>query len=516
MMAEPDRPSSADGPELPELPELRFLRESGSTLESMAPVPSTGAAAVRLRAEAVRRGLLPAPDTPEADLAAIGDELELDSPRFDLDTHSGRLREAAQVRGLLQASERSHRPVSAGATDGSRPVFFLSYAPEPADDQGGQGPDLWETKLYDDLCDHVRALADLRPGERAGFMDRGPRHGDEWPWRMSQALATCRVFVPLYSRRYFKSEHCGREWFAFSRRALNHAARGAGRVETIIPALWIPVRDAQLPEATRAVQFAPNDFGSRYAEHGFYGIMKVRRWREDYEEAVYLLARRIVAAADASPVEPETPMQYESLPPAFGEDRGTGPGDRLLRITVIAPRGDELPDGRDPVYYGNDFRAWNPYRQSSVRPLADHAADLARSLSYIPDVGDLSKHEAGLFGSQPPSGPEVLLIDPWAALDPDCQETLQRLDQTDMPWVQVVVVWNERDAQMQADADRLRSALEAALPRKLREGRATSASAVRGVPSLDDLGTVLPRVIAAAGRHYLRYASAHVAERQAE
>ena len=283
------------------------------------------------------------------------------------------------------------------------PFFFLSYAHSPKGEPGGQDPDLWIAQLYDALCDHIRQLTDLPPGSKPGFMDRELQQGQEWPWRLSNALATCRVFVPLYSKRYFKSEHCGKEWFAFHRRALNHAAaNGVGRVETIVPALWIPMRDGRFPEATRSVQFRPDDFGPLYAEHGFYGIMKVNRWRDAYDEAVYLLARRMVDAAEASPVEPEQAVQYESLPAAFGGDVGTGPRDKLLRVTVVAPRRDELPEGRDPSYYGRDAREWNPYRPGSVRSLADHAADLARSLSYTPDVGDLYQHEAELLGSEPP------------------------------------------------------------------------------------------------------------------
>ena len=397
----------------------------------------------------------------------------------------------------------------AAADDG--PFFFLSYAHGPRDFPAGRDPDLWVAQLYDDLCEHIKSLADLAPGKKAGFMDRELQQGHEWPRRLSKALATCHVFVPLYSRRYFKSEHCGREWFAFNRRRLNYRARSARPIETIVPALWIPVRDGLFPEAASAVQYNSADFGPLYAEHGFYGIMKVSRWREAYEEAVYLLARRIVDAAEASPpVEPDVWTEYESLPSAFG-GYGTGPGDKLLRLTVIAPGRDELPSGRDPAYYGEDVREWNPYRQDSLRALADHAGDLARSLSYTPDVGDLYRHESALFGPGHPTGPEVLLIDPWAVLQPECVQMLRRLDSMDKPWVQVVVVWNTKDAQMQADAQQLRSALEAALPRMLREGRATSALAVRGVPSLEDFGVVLPTVIAAAGRHYVRQASARIA-----
>jgi FxsC-like protein len=415
------------------------------------------------------------------------------------------------VDGSDEPGAAVHDGFAGGAGGDNGPFFFLSYAHSPKGEPGGQDPDLWIAQLYDGLCEHIRQLTDLPPGSRPGFMDRELRQGQEWPWRLTSALASCRIFVPLYSRRYFKSEHCGKEWFAFHRRALNHAAaNGAGRVETIVPALWIPWRDGRFPEATRSVQFRPEDFGPLYAEHGFYGIMKVNRWRDAYDEAVYLLARRMVDAAEASPVQPEPALQYESLPAAFGGDVGTSPRDKLLRVTVVAPRRDELPEGRDPAYYGRDAREWNPYRPGSVRPLADHAADLARSLSYTPDVGDLYQHEAELLGSVRPSGPEVLLIDPWAVMQLECREVLRRLDPLDKPWVQVVVVWNRQDTQLQADAEKVRSALESALPRTLREGRATSALAVRGVPSLEDFGTVLPTVIAAASRQYLRSASTHL------
>ena len=398
---------------------------------------------------------------------------------------------------------------SLGPDDG--PLFYLSYAHGLRDDRTSRDPDLWIGQLYDDLCEHIKSLADLPPGAKAGFMDRELRQGHEWPDRLANALATCGVFVPLYSRRYFKSEHCGKEWFAFNRRRLNYKAKNADPVEKIVPALWIPIPDDQLPEAASSVQYNSAGFSPLYDEHGFYGIMKVSRWRDAYQEAVYLLARRILTAAEASlSAWPGGNVPYEALPSAFGGQYATGPGDKPLRVTIVAPSSDELPGERDRSYYGKDIHEWNPYRQDSVRPLADLASELARSLSYTPEVGDLYRHEAALVGGEPPCGPEVLLIDPWAAMQPECRDILRRLDSTDKPWVQVIVVWNQRDTQMRADTERVRAALDAALPRKLREGRATSALAVRGVPSLEDFGVVLPAVIAAAGRHYLRSASAHL------
>jgi len=115
--------------------------------------------------------------------------------------------------------------------------FFLSYPHTPRDYPLRQDPDPWIAQLYDDLCEHVKSLADLPPGSRAGFMDRELQQGHDWPRRLSVALATCRVFVPLYSRAYFKSEQCGKEWFAFNLRRLNYRAKIVRPVETIVPAL---------------------------------------------------------------------------------------------------------------------------------------------------------------------------------------------------------------------------------------------------------------------------------------
>jgi FxsC-like protein len=392
------------------------------------------------------------------------------------------------------------------------PFFFLSYKHPWADDRGAQVPDVWIGKLYRDLCVHVREIAGLPPVVRPGFMDQELRPGNEWPDRLARALATCRVFVPLYSKHYFRSVHCGKEWFAFNRRRLNTRARNGYPIETIVPALWVPVPAEMLPEAATSVQFSSAHFSDLYAEHGFYGIMKVSRWRAEYEEAVYLLAREIVKAAEAvaaaDPVpEPVETVPYEMLPAAFGGDGKAGPGDKPLRVTVVAPSRDNLPAGRDGSYYGKDIRAWNPYGQTSVRPLAEHAADLARSLSYTPDVGDLYRHEAGLDGREPWAGPQVLLIDPWATLLTEIRDILRRVDELDNPWVQVIVVWSQDDAQMAMEAERVTAGLNAALPRKLREGRAISVLAVRGVPSLREFGMVLPPVITEAGRHYLRRAS---------
>ncbi|WP_406435679.1 TIR-like protein FxsC [Streptomyces sp. NBC_00631] len=120
----------------------------------------------------------------------------------------------------------------------NRPYFFLSYAHTPQWSPDSGDPDHWVRVLFNDLCSHIMALTDLPAGCPAGFMDREMRSGEGWPEKLSENLAACRVFVPLFSPRYFSSEMCGREWYAFHERMLNARTTGTATASAIVPALW--------------------------------------------------------------------------------------------------------------------------------------------------------------------------------------------------------------------------------------------------------------------------------------
>ncbi|MGH3281201.1 MAG: TIR-like protein FxsC, partial [Trebonia sp.] len=387
--------------------------------------------------------------------------------------------------------------------------YFLSYAHASRDvEQGAEDPDIWVKRLFKDLSADVAQLTGL-PVSRAGFMDRELRSGNEWPWQLSRNLATCRVFVPLYSRRYFQSVHCGREWSSFRSRARNGAAQGTSHAETIIPVLWSPVRPDQFPLTAKSIHFEPRELGDTYAENGFYGIMKVTRYRDDYIWAVLQLARRIVEVAEQTRVPPGPAIDYDALPNAFEEGAPLDvPGDKWLRIIVAAPHRGDLPPGRSGNYYGEAATDWNPYAPESVQPLAGYARMLARYHGYRPEVSDLYEQAGDLCSVDGPAiGPAVLLVDPWEATRERCQRILARFDGLSKPWVQLVVMWNRRDAEMTAREDELRAALDAAMPLTRRERvRATAWHAVRGVPSLEDLTPVLGDAMRHAARQYLKYA----------
>jgi FxsC-like protein len=387
-----------------------------------------------------------------------------------------------------------------------QPYFFLSYAHAPRHDQGEQtDPDYWVRQLFRDLSQHMREMLGLPPGADLGFMDRELGPGNEWPPALAEALAVCRVFVPLYSRHYFASAHCGKEWFAFARRMASRPGRTDEWAQVIVPARWAPVPDAYLPEAAR---YAAADLGETHADLGFYGIMKLTRYRDKYEAEVSRLARRIIEAGEGAPLPSGPVEKYERLENAFDAAHPIGEGERRVLVTVAALDASSRTTDGSGAQHGKTAPQWTPYPEESSRPLAEEAADLATSLGFSPEVGSLAEHERELVSQAPPTRAMMLIVDPWAAMAPESLKILKKIDSSGKPWISVVVAWNPRDSEMAAEEDRLRIALEEALPHLLVEGRVTSALAIKGVPTLADFGMVVPAVLRAAERSFLRFAPA--------
>ncbi|MFD8823271.1 FxsC protein [Streptomyces sp. NPDC059605] len=394
-----------------------------------------------------------------------------------------------------------------GRTDrATDPYFFLSYAHTPG--HGGEAdPDKWVAWLFQDLCDHVAAMTDLSPGTPSGFIDRQVSHSDEnRAERIGEALATCRVFVPLFSPSYFADETCAEEWNAFTQRPLSHPEQASRTAKAIVPAFWMPVPSDQLPEETR--QFLPDHqvFGDRYVSDGLYGLIKLRLFAEEYERAVYELAKRIVSVADATRIHTEHPVDHRIAPSVFGPSDNVANGPRPMHVTVVAPTLRNLPKGRAPEYYGGSAQDWNPYHPATARPLAYATADLVRSLNYQVTVSSFDDEVERGNSKQPPSKPEILLIDRWALQDENRRRRLAALDTGGRPWATIVVPWNRQDRQSMAVEAELTELLEQTMPTLLRQGRRQVRAAARGVLSMESFGRVLPHVVGTATQQYLRHA----------
>ncbi|MFC5212933.1 TIR-like protein FxsC [Streptomyces coerulescens] len=384
--------------------------------------------------------------------------------------------------------------------DATAPYFFLSYARLPQDGPGSTNPDLWVHRLFDQLCEHIKHMT-AHPGA-AGFMDGSMRAGEYWSSELGGSLARCRVFVPLYSPRYFISSWCGREWGAFATREVRHREAGQpGVANAVVPALWAPVPDHRLPECVKEVQYTQPEFGQRYSTFGLYGLAKLKAFRSDYEKAVLHLARRIVDVGENVVVEHANRVQLDAAPDAFAATPATvSTTGRTLRISVAAPSTTRLPEGRSADYYGPSALDWNPYQPKSRQPLAQAAADIAVAMDFRPDVREFD-HTSG-----PADGPEVVLLDRWVLRDPERRVALAEFDESDLPPTGLVVAWNAEDPDSDEVEYTLASEAEATLPRRIPLGRQACRPAVRGVPDQATFDRILPNVVQWAEGEYRKRA----------
>lgn len=380
-------------------------------------------------------------------------------------------------------------------------VFFLSYAHTP--EQG------WVKRLFQDLSNEIleRTTFPLGP---VGFMDSSAIPlGSDWRDEVWGALANCRVFVPLYSPRYFTREECGKEWHAFAQRQLDHRAHNHADTSAIVPALWTPVRPDDLPDVARRIQANQASFGPVYTEEGLYTLIKNSTYQHEYVSAVQRLAQRIIEVAERSRLEPCDPRSLGQPRNVFETTGRRAAADRRLTIIVAAPTTAQLPARRDAVYYGSSCLAWNPYHPHSRQSLADYAAGVARLHSYEPAVLTLDQGLAFARLRDPAAGLGLLLLDPWAGQDSELSDQLRQFDALGVEWVEAMLPWNDTDVQTVQERQPLRARLRELLPNRLGGGQLIGAANGVRVGSLEEFRLTFNDVVEHAMRRFINHADAH-------
>ncbi|WP_431679971.1 TIR-like protein FxsC [Kitasatospora sp. KL5] len=327
-----------------------------------------------------------------------------------------------------------------------RPYFFLSYAHTPRVTSRAGDPNHWVAKLFEDLCEAITELTDVPDGVPVGFMDQSMHQGQFWADRLTKELASCRVFVPLYSPRYFKSHACGQEWHLFSQRPVYRKRQDSEETSGIVPVLWVAMGHYTLPRCASKLQFNHASFGPDYATEGLYALMKLTAYRPQYELAVHRLAQRIVDVAEQTIIPVGRPADFEAQPSAFGEQERPN----AVRIAVYSYRRDELPPGRSAEYYGALRTDWQPYRPESRRPLAEDAVECARDMDFRATVHEFENEATALLGGAEPTAPSVVLVDRWALYDDRRREKVARLDRRGLAWVSTLEPWNGTDEESAA------------------------------------------------------------------
>ncbi|MFF3322366.1 FxsC protein [Streptomyces sp. NPDC002889] len=373
------------------------------------------------------------------------------------------------------------------------PLFFLSYARIPGVRRPGHDPDRLVFDFYKVLRHRVAVHAGV-PTAASGFIEEPGTQGEA----SLRALSSCRVFVPLYSKRYFTDPLCGRQWSAVTR------GSSSGTAPQIVPVLWTPYPAASVPAAvqeTPAVPEGMDDAGESYAAMGLHQLL-------DLEENQALqvtdwLARRIAAVAPlgAGVQRALDRRGLARLPDAFSAIPPSPP----LRVTVLAPSEEHLPIGREALRYGPRPLDWRPYGPVAGGPVAEQVSELARNQGFDPEVVSFDKALVELRGTDTPAGPWILVVDPWALQDPKVARKARAFDDAHRPWTAVLTALADDDPQTKEHGERLRGLLEATFPRYLREGRMGQQFAVRGLSTADLFALWFGELAESAYMRYLRY-----------
>jgi TIR domain len=169
----------------------------------------------------------------------------------------------------------------------------------------------WEARFFEDLSDHVDELMGLPTGQDPGYMDESMHGGEVWSDDVHHALSVCRVFVPLVSMEYARSEWCEREWTTFAQRRVRRIGHDSAGLNTgMLPVLWSPLGEGfVLPAWLSSVQYFrprhPEDESvvDRYFAHGLYGLKSISSI-PTYEIISWRLALRIRDLCLTYDVEP--------------------------------------------------------------------------------------------------------------------------------------------------------------------------------------------------------------------
>jgi FxsC-like protein len=402
--------------------------------------------------------------------------------------------------------------MSAGSTAavGRGVHFFLSYAHGPRQSRGDDPLDKQVRDFFGDLSDEVARLLGLPRGAPVGFADWQIRTGRYWRQELGRVLGTCGAFVPLCTPRYFESEMCGQEWAAFRRREHRHQAHTKEGKSAIIPVIWTRMDDEHMPPAARRIHYLLPDAGEIYRKRAMRELVMRSGNREEirdaYRTALTAFADYIVEVAQTGPLSAKDDGVLELNPEenAF-EDEWSPSAPRPLRFVVVAPVRGKLPARANPEMYGNSPELWRPYRPADEAPIAATAAMLAETDDFHPFTEFLGACPDLLDGAEP-SAPTVLIVDPWAAQDPELADLLRAFDTIshDKPWVRLVIPWDKNGSGDGGQVYELEQGLQRALYQTRSQCRITNPEAVAGLPTVAAFGERLPGVIAAAEKGYFR------------
>jgi FxsC-like protein len=333
--------------------------------------------------------------------------------------------------------------------------FFLSYA--KLDLRADSSIAI--RQLYADLDQEVRRKNNIKEG-KAGFFDEyAIEQGDHWPDALAQALISCRVLVCVYSRAYFLSDYCGKEWAVFTSRL--NPAPGKGR--PILPVLLDPPSELlPLPKALEDIQYTDAQYPAIYRENGLRYLLNRRsvELQDAYRSLLDALVARVIQQATKKPAPrlasvPDMKSVRSAFVPSIGQSPAvhnspaTG-GPRYADFVFVAAKRQEIqPLNRSVDNYGEEGEVdWKPYLPGFK--LDQEVALIAQEVA-TKEGFRYNRFEVGgsliqmLEEAQHRNQIVILVVDTWTLQLPRYRELMEKYDKINLWNSGAVVTWNLED-----------------------------------------------------------------------
>ncbi|HKQ74050.1 MAG TPA: TIR-like protein FxsC [Blastocatellia bacterium] len=359
-------------------------------------------------------------------------------------------------------------------------LFFLSYAREDNKSDG------LVRKFYEDLCKDIAGKIAAAP-EDVGFFDGAEiEPGEIWDEQLSLALQESSVFIAIYSPYYFQKKFCGKEWAVFRSRVEAYAKilpKGSEFPRLMFPVLWQSENYVlpRIPAALSRVQYNHDDYGKAYAEQGLRVMLRNKKFRQQYDDFIPVLADNVIKAAErhklsALPDLPPLEQVVETFPtlaaaqtPA-AQPQSAGANPRYVKFIFLAGRKHELKPFRvslDPYgESGGEWRPWLPDPRDEVDLLVQDVIQRERLISdgviHLDNELDERLDEA-----ENTNKIVVILVDLWTLRLENYHKPMRDVvDPKQFVNCVIVVPWNPQDVEAVNQRQMLENLLQATFVRR--------------------------------------------------
>lgn len=362
------------------------------------------------------------------------------------------------------------------------PWFFLSYA--RTDSNGHEHL----KQFYLDLARELRRIPGLpsdTPNSEVGFLDMaGIETGEHWAEKIASTLNTSRTLLCLYSLGYFNSSFCGKEFGVFRSRVDDYVEKSNPKIErppSILPVVWdSPARlPKPMPSAVKEIQYKHAEFGEMYANEGLYFIMKIDKYKSEYDEFLLRFAGRIFDAAQNDRLPPlAEPPAFEAFESAFHATpaseapvtatRNERGGPRVAQFVYVAGRNTEFDGVRQTVdSYGEEGPQWQPYYPEYDRPVGIISQGVATTEGLFYETFPVDKDLlAKLRQAEDKNTIVIIVVDPWSIQVESYQKHMLEFDRKDFLNCGILIPWNEKDEETTVALSKLQTSVQKTFTRK--------------------------------------------------